>query len=154
MRPFSLRIPCILSPFALRITYCSFASTTSASSSSPRVGQMWSGQNLRPKLIGKVQRAITRHQAHWTEVKPLTWTLTALPKNWVTRTWTTAMTIQTTQKDGLPMIPFKILNSSLIFLEQIMLKTCMNTKRLKTTERCLDGVSCSKALYIGFCSMF
>lgn len=63
------------------------------------------------------------------------------------------MIVQTIKKAGLDKMPLKMFNSSLIFLEQIILKICMKTNRLKTTVKCREGVILSNALYIGLCSV-
>lgn len=87
------------------------------------------------RLIGNVTKEINMQYNHWVPVSPLTWTDMNLPKYWVQKTYTTTMTVQTIMKDALVVIPLKMLTSSLIFLEQIMLNTYMNTNKLNTTDR-------------------
>ena len=60
---------------------------------------------------------------------------TKRPKNWAQKIWMIRMVNQTITNEGLVVTPSKMFIWSLIFLEQIMLKICMNTNRLKMMDR-------------------
>jgi len=64
------------------------------------------------------------------------------------------MKIMTAMNIALVCIPSRKLISSLIFLEQSMLKIYIQTNILNTIERCLDGVTSTYGEYNGVKSKF
>jgi len=65
----------------------------------------------------------------------------ALEPNYTINTWPTTMTSQTLMNIELVVTPLRKLNSSKIFLEASMFQIWNKTKMLKTTVRCLEGVT-------------
>lgn len=141
------------SPLALRISQSSSAKITSSGSSSPSSGHIVSGMYFKNRLIGKVTRAMRRQYSHCVPVRPFQCTCMNLPKNCTQMIWNTTIMVQTMRKAGLLKMPSKMFIWSAIFLEQIMLKICMNTNRLNTIDRWRDGVMSSNSLQIGFYSV-